>query len=69
MRKDLLRLPLGYCGVVWSSELMDLQRALEIAIEAHKGAKDKGGNDCCYSSWRYWRYQIVVWRFRKRGVF
>jgi len=50
MRKDLLRLPLGYCGVVWSSELMDLQRALEIAIEAHKGAKDKGGNDCCYSS-------------------
>ena len=24
---------------------MDLQRALEIAIEAHKGSKDKGGND------------------------
>ncbi len=24
---------------------MDLQRALEIAIEAHKGSKDKGGNN------------------------
>ena len=24
---------------------MDLQRALEIAIEAHKGFKDKSGND------------------------
>jgi hypothetical protein len=27
---------------------MDLERAIEIAVQAHKGASDKGGSPCIF---------------------
>ena len=30
------------------SDGMDLERAIEIAVQAHKGASDKGGSPCIF---------------------